>query len=205
MIFNKGINKSPVNQSFIWVADYMDGSYLSEFDFYTKQENSFYNIKREELLRFGLIGEGLQVFFDVPNGVFNINGHEFKIQYIDETGKIYPLNGTFIMYKDIITYKNAVSDTNPFRRDMINGRTSSSDIVQYNIGYKMKTYMNGVSLSYQVIACMPFNENMYFEIKVTSEKDMNGMLVIKRNENIVDEIQAPLVKNKSGLINWSVK
>ena len=46
---------SPVAQDLIWMAEY-DNNYLSEFDLETKQENSFYDIDKNELKRFGLLG-----------------------------------------------------------------------------------------------------------------------------------------------------
>ena len=45
---NRQFNRSPVhNQSFIWIADYYDNTYLSEFSFDTHKSNSFmiYNEK----------------------------------------------------------------------------------------------------------------------------------------------------------------
>ena len=48
---------SPVeNRDFIWVAEYADGTLFPEFDFQTKEFNNFYNIKKNELLGFGLVG-----------------------------------------------------------------------------------------------------------------------------------------------------
>ena len=43
--FDKKNIISPNNQMFMWLAEYADGKYLSEFDFKTKQANSFYSIK----------------------------------------------------------------------------------------------------------------------------------------------------------------
>ena len=56
--------KAPTRQPFAWVAEYINGTYLSEFDYITKQENNFYDIDRNSLVRFGLVGDGVSAYFE---------------------------------------------------------------------------------------------------------------------------------------------
>lgn len=55
--FSEKITRSPVAQSFIWVAEYADGSHLAEYNFDNRKANSFYHIDKTKLIRFGLIGK----------------------------------------------------------------------------------------------------------------------------------------------------
>ncbi|MDH6671986.1 hypothetical protein ACXFAU_10825 [Paenibacillus glucanolyticus] len=195
---------SPVqNQSFIWIADYYDKSYSSEFDFETKKSNSFYDIDRDKLIRFGLIGEGSQVFFDVANGVFNINGHRIMISYATENSE-YPLTGRTFLYNDIITYKDAVSDADLFTRKAVNGRFNHT-ITSYNIGYKKRMELEEVIICFQNILTIPFNEALYLQIKLSANQDLSGSLIIRRDGLITDRIPAPLIKDMAGIIHWEIK
>lgn len=47
---NRQYTRSPVSQAYVWIADYYDGTYLSEFDLQTQQANSFYTINKDKLV-----------------------------------------------------------------------------------------------------------------------------------------------------------
>lgn len=201
---NRQFNRSPVHtQSFIWVADYYDNTYLSEFSFDAHKSNSFYDIQREKLIQFGLIGSGSQVYFDVANGIFSINGHRIMVSYKTDT-KEYPITGRTILYNDIITYKEAVSDADFITKRAANGRFQHA-ITSFNIGYKKKMELEGVNINFQNILTIPCNEALYLQIKISADQDLNGSLIIRRDGIIVDKIEAPLIKEMAGIINWEIK
>lgn len=204
MIFTKNNGYSPVNhQDFIWVADYYDGTHFAEYDFDTKETNPyrFYQIDKDKLIRFGLIGHGSKMFFEVANGIFNVNGHQFRISYI-VNDKEYNLNGRTLIYNDIITYKNAVSDAIP----LLKGEGAFVNrIVQYNFGYKKKLVLDGIEFNFQAVMSIPFQSSAFMTIKLTANQDLDGKVVIRRGSQIVDEFYAPLKAGRRGNINWTMR
>lgn len=187
------------NQDFMWVADYVDGNYLLEFDRYNK-ENSFYMIKKSQLLKFGLVGCGHKMYFNTMDGTFEISGRKIELQYVDENDNTYNLTGSGEFYNDILQYKEAESNFNPMDR----GNKVKTNIQQFNFGYKQKLNINGVNFNLKVICKIPYNSPIYLEITLTSNKQLNGKLLIKRNNKIIDIINAPLKRNIKGMVNWDI-
>lgn len=198
-MFNSPYSWSPVDQEMVWCAEYLDGTSLCEFDFKTHKENSFYSIDKSKLIRFGLIGLGHKLYFEVYGGSFKLLGQEVEFRYIDNE-KIYPLTGHKSFYNDIITYKDAEFMFNPSK--LGSGR---SVINQYNFGYKKNLKVNGVNFNFQSICQIPFRKNIRFEIKLVSDKEINGKLEIRRNGKVVSLIDAPLKKNVGGMVSWVMK
>lgn len=187
---------SPVTQDFVWFGEYADGQIISEFDFKTKQENSFYSIQREKLIRFGLVGCGMRLYYEVPGGVFVINGHTFHFNYMDGS-KYIPLSGGQKMYKDIITFKDAEAS--------ISTKGTSSSILQYNFGYKETIVFLGTTFNFRAICKIPFGEPAFFEFRLVANKDLNGSFVITKNNKEVLDISAPLTKEVGGELNYVIK
>lgn len=201
---NRQYNRSPIsNQSYIWVAEYYDNTYLPEFDMKTKEYNNFSHIDRDKLVKFGLIGEGSQIFFDVANGIFNINGNRIMISYKTDSQE-YPLTGRTFLYNDIITYKNAIAEARFSPGDMSLVPTNQQ-LVEFSLGYKKKMELDDVNINFYNIIHLPFNECPYFELKISSNKDLEGKLIIRVNGLVVNTIEAPLIKDRAGLINWEIK
>lgn len=205
MIFgNKRYIRSPVNtQDYIWLAEFYDGTQLSEFDLNTKKPCNFYDIDKDRLIRFGLLGNGSQAYFDVGNGIFNINGHRIMMSYITDSQE-YPLTGRTFLYNDIIAYKEANTDaTLSPRNDVI--RQFNSKITSFNVGYKKKMELEGVNINFYNVLTLPLDEPAYMQIKISADKDLKGKLVIRVNGLISEEIKAPLIANMTGIINWIIK
>ncbi|MGR6760454.1 hypothetical protein ACU1JV_01230 [Paenibacillus sp. T2-29] len=200
---NMQYSRSPVPfQNFIWVADYWDSTSLLEYDTRNNKHNEFASIEKDKLLAFGYIGEGSQVYFDAANGIFNINGHRFMISYATEENE-YPLTGRTFLYNDIIQYKDASSDANLLTKKE-HGRFDSQ-IDQYNIGYKKQMLLEDVNINFQCICSIPLRNASFFQIKITSNKDLDGKLIIRCNGIISEEIHAPLKANTSGNIHWELR
>ncbi|MEK4427850.1 hypothetical protein MHB54_01175 [Paenibacillus sp. FSL M7-0802] len=200
---NMQYNRSPIPfQNFIWVADYWDSTSLLEYDTRNNKHNEFASIEKNKLLAFGYIGEGTQIYFDVANGIFNVNGYRFMISYKTEEEE-YPLTGRTFLYNDIIQYKNASSDANLLLREEY-GRFDSQ-IEQYNIGYKKEMLLEGVNINFQCICSIPLRNTTFFQIKITSNKDLDGKIIIRCNGIVSEEIHAPLKANMSGNIHWELR
>ena len=186
-------------QDFMWVADYFDGNSLLEFQSDGK-ENSFYAINKNQLYKFGLIGCGYKMYFDTTNGIFNISDRIIELEYIDENDKKYNLTNNKIIYNDIIQFKDAESTFNPFS---LNG-AMKTEISQFNFGYKQKLQFEDLNLNLKVICKVPYDKPVYLEISLTSNKELNGKLLIRRNGKAIDAIDAPLQEGKKGLLNWNI-
>jgi hypothetical protein len=191
----------PQAQDFIWIADYYDDTYLSEYNFDDRKTNSFYDIEKNKLIRFGLIGAGSQAYFDVANGIFNINKNRIQISY-EANGIEYPLTGRSVLYNDIIQFKDAIADGKLHSR-LASGRMKNH-IRVHAIGYKKEMELAGVNIHFKNILHIPLNTPSYLEVKISANKDLDGKLVIRVNGLIADEIHAPLIAHTAGIINWEL-
>lgn len=180
-----------------WCAVYLNNEHLSEYDTVTRQKNDFYKIQKDRLARFGLYGKGQYSFYESNDGVFNINGRRIEIYY--------EVNGKQIMLgygeKDPITYKSAYADYNNRVGEQ------KTNIESIHFGYKTSVTEDNTTVFYQAVVCFDIenNKHPYIEIKTSADQTIDGELVFKVKNKEVDRISAPLVKNLSGQINWTIK
>ncbi|KLU56409.1 phage protein [Paenibacillus sp. VT-400] len=199
-MFNEHSGISPVGQDFVWVGEYIDGTYLSEFDLTTKEENSFYDIDRDRLVRFGVIGHGNKFFFE-NDGVFNLGGSGIEVIYKDGERE-YNLTGHAGKFHDIITYKDAESSVN-FAVGQ-GGTVADTTITQFNFGYKSLIEIDGVTFQFKATCRIPFGEPMYINFWLVADQQLNGVLLIKKNNRIATELKAPLRKGVGGEVNFGL-
>jgi hypothetical protein len=197
-IFQTFSGKSPVAQDFIWLGEYLDGTHLAEFNLQTGEENSFYKLKKDELIRFGLIGHGMKLIA-YSDGIFSINGIVVEVGY--RVGdKFLPLTGHVRKnYSDVITYKDAESIF------VQGGGVSGPKINQYNFGYKTVIDLDGVTFNFKPIVKVPFNAPVHMNFWLVADQDLDGEFVILRNNREVSVVKAPLKKGVGGEVNWTVK
>lgn len=192
---NNGI--SPVKQDFVWLGEYFDGTHSAEFDLLTGQENSFYTIDRNKLLRFGLIGHGLKLFFE-HDGVFNLGGIGIEVIYKVGNKEYYLTGQPGGNYADVITFKDAESSV-----DLTGSRGLTDTVItQYSFGYKANLKVDGIDFKFKALCKVPFGAPMYMNFWLVANKNMNGKIVIKRNNRVVQEIDSPLKKSKGGEVNY---
>lgn len=203
MIFgNRYFAQSPVqSQKFIWLAEYYDGTFLTEYNLENRKTNSFYDIDKHKLIRFGLIGRGNQIYFDVANGIYNINHDRIMVSYVAD-GTEYPLTGRAVLYNDIIQFKDATAEANMLTKRKSEGRMHST-IMTHAIGYKKAMDISGVKIHFQTILHLPLDQPAYLQIKISSSQDLTGKLIVRMNGLIASEIEAPLKANMAGIINWT--
>ncbi|MFE6075797.1 hypothetical protein ACFVQB_15095 [Paenibacillus sp. NPDC057886] len=199
---NRQYTRSPVPQQYIWVADYYDDTNLTEYDLQTKKSNDFDSIDRDKLISFGIIGQGSQLYYNVANGVFHINQDRFAISYSVSDEEL-PLTGRTFLYNDHIQFKNGSSEAT-LNTKVKEGKFKNS-IDCFSFGYKKTMNLDDVNINYQCIFSLPDKNIPYLQIKITSDQDLNGQLIIRKNGIIVDQIVAPLKANHSGLINWELR
>jgi len=199
MLFSSSENAQAIGIPFNWNADYVNGKNYAEYDLLTHKKNDYYLIQRNQVIRFGLFGQGMKFFFEMTDGSFNLSGKRIEIEYIDENGKTFHLTTNFAD-KDLITYKEAYSDFNG-----VQGAVQRSDIKSINFGYKTTYRKDDVQLFFQPIVSIPFNKSAFIEVKLTSNKTMDGHLVFKTRGIEVERFYAPLEVNRAGQINWTIK
>ncbi|KOY83017.1 hypothetical protein I6G82_11430 [Lysinibacillus macroides] len=198
MIFADSRNIQAVSIPFNWNADYADGKNYAEYDLLTHKKNDFYLIQKNQVIRFGLFGQGMKFFFEMSDGSFNLNGRRIEVEYIDEENRTYHLTTNFA-HKDLITYKEAYSDYNNMQG------IQQSNLKSINFGYKTIYQKDNIQLFFQPIISLPFNKSAFIEVKLTSNKDLNGYLIFKSKGLEVERFYAPLEANKAGQLNWTIK
>lgn len=203
MVFqNSTVLNSPVAQDFVWVAEYPDGTHLSEFDFNTKEENSFYHIDRKRLFRFGLVGHGQKIYFE-RDGLFNVAGRFIQFFY-EVGGKRLPLNGHFSYnVNDIITFKDAEALVSSTSREKQG--TLRSNITQFNLGYKANINVEGINFNFKPIIQLPFNQPAKISLRLVADKKLDGKFIITNNGRVAFETVAPLEPNVGGELNWVIQ
>lgn len=197
MFFSQSKTPNAVDIPFNWVADYFDGTYLSEYNFSSHVKNNFYAVNQDNTIRFGLFGQGMKFFFENIDGSFSLNGKRLDIAY-EVDGKSYLLTNNSNK-KDFITYKQAFTEFNNQ-----NG-LQKSNLSSINFGYKTKYKKDGMELFFQPVVSLPFNSSAYMEIKLTSNRNLGGELVFIYRGKEVERFNAPLEENVSGQLNWTIK
>lgn len=199
---NPTISNSPVGQDFIWVAEYPDGTHLSEFCFNTQKENSFYHIDRAKLFRFGLVGHGQKMYFE-RDGIFNVAGRRLQFFY-EVDGQRLPLSGDYkYNVNDIITFKDA--EASGLMSGFSGGGSLSNRITQYSLGYKSNININGINFHFKPIIKLPLNSPAMLNLWLVADRKLDGKLVITNNGVVAFETKAPLEPNIGGELNWIIQ
>lgn len=198
MLFTNAGNIQAISIPFNWNADYANGKNYAEYNLLTHEKNDFYLIQKNQVVRFGLFGQGMKFFFEMSDGSFNANGRRIEIEYEDENGEIYHLTTNFAN-KDLITYKEAYADYSNVQG------VQKSNLKSINFGYKTVYKKDETQLFFQPVISLPFNESAFIEVKITSNKEMNGHLIFKSRGVEVERFKAPLEANRAGQINWTIK
>lgn len=198
MLFANAGNNQAISIPFNWNADYANGKNYTEYDLLTHKKNDFYLIQKNQVIRFGLFGMGMKFYFEMSDGSFNLNGRRVDVAYEDENGEIYHLTTNFEK-KDLITYKEAFTDYSEVQG------VQKSNLKSINFGYKTVYKKNDVQLFFQPIVSLPFSESAFIEVKLTSNKPMNGCLIFKSRGVEVERFEAPLEAHRAGQMNWTIK
>lgn len=197
MIFENSSIPQAINIPYNWLADYYDGTSLSEYDLANHTPNDFYSIKQNETIRFGLFGQSMKFFFEISDGSFMLNGKRLDIGY-EVDGKLYMLTNNYNK-KDFITYKEAFADFNEKQGDQ------KTQIQSINFGYKTNYENDGFNVNFQPVVSLPLGASAFIEIKLTTDISVNGDLVFFTRGRESERFHAPLEKGVSGQINWTIK
>jgi hypothetical protein len=186
-------------RDFIWMAEYANGKYLLEYDIATKIKNDFNSIRKQEVIRFGLLGHGYKFYYETFGGHIKTPFGMIDIIYKTKD-KEYALTGQNLFYHDLITYKRGVATFNP----LYGQGDSTVTIDEYVFGYKQKLSFDDIDLNLKALFRIPFNAPMFITIRLVSSQDIEGMLQIKRSGIAVEEIDFSLKKQVGKDYDWVV-
>ena len=187
--------QSPVSQDFVWVAEYADGTKLWEFDPLTKEEHSFWTIRKKDVIRFGLVGLGLKLHYEVGGGSFHVAGNVINLSYVIND-QVYPLTGGMQLYQNLLTFKETTADFSNFNR------TRAHSIHEYMFGYEENVKIGEAQATFRAMCHLPFQKPCYFTFQLTADQPLNGRLHIQKNWK-TDEFDAELLPDETGLLRWT--
>ncbi|MCD3340469.1 hypothetical protein G8T81_15390, partial [Clostridium botulinum C/D] len=81
----------------------------------------------------------------------------------------------------------------------------SFNIYGYNLGYKTKVIKDDIEFYFKPILNISQDQPFNFQIRLVSNKDLDGEIVIKVNNFKQYNIYAPLQKDKGGQLTWIVR
>lgn len=198
---------SVIDKDMIWVAEYNDNTFLFERDFQTNDKHSFYTIEKNKIKKFGLIGLNYNCHFDVFGGIFNINGRTINIRLLTKD-HVHFLTEQNLLYNDIITYIDASarfdSSASVNTENENEVMEAKSEIDAFNIGYKSYFNSYGINFYFQVIATFPYAQSAFLNIKISTDSDLYGKLVIMVNDSTSLDTEIKLTKNIGGELNWQM-
>lgn len=208
--YNNFCSPNPNERLFVWYGQFRNGYSLSEIDFNNPNINyNFNDVKNytdSKLYKFGLIGSNYFFYYNVNNGEFVLNEKRIKFLY-KVNDKIYNLSHyNNCIYDDVITYKNVEGDFSPFSSQTEG--VLKAKIYEYVYGYKNTIdYGDGVKIKFQPLVHIPINSPLYINLRITSLSDFNldGEVIILKNDKIMLQEKASILANTSGQINWIVK
>lgn len=184
-------NEKDLN-GFKWVAEYLNGQIIDE-----NNSNGF-DIDRINLINFGLVGCGLNLYYNTATGIFDLLGK--KYEFIFKTKDVeYNLTNRFLLYNDCICYHKYYAD--------INGSMSygSSEICGYSFGYKTKIECENINFYFQTLLTINQNEPFKFQFKLVSSKEIEGEFIIKCNERYSHKVDLQLEKDLKNEFEWVVR
>lgn len=194
MKFGNTKDYKAVTYPFNWLAQYNDETFLSEFD-KDNNKNDFYSIEQHKLDKFGLVGQGMEFYYS-EDGKLHLNGRPIEIFYKLD-GIEYELTSN--TERDCISYKQAYS--------MFTGRNGKglSGIESIDFGYKTIVNFDDIQFYFSPIVALPMKGKVFIEVKLTSNKSVNGELIFKSNGVEIERNVVPLEVNKKDIVHWIVK
>ncbi len=191
---------------FQWVAEYNDGDLLTEYNpEINPKTTSFYSINKQNLLRFGYLGSGLRAYFNVYDGVYNINNSKYRI-YFKYNNKSYNITEMLgVKYNDIIQFKRRRAFFNPLNGEM-SGNMDKNNIESYNIGWKTKLNIGNIFFSITTYYQINRSGLPILYIKIVPNQDFhNAEISIVKDSSLEYSYSCNIKKDIGGEINWVVR
>lgn len=154
------------DQAYIYYAEYYDGTKLYEYDD-NHVHTDFKDIDQSKVKYFGLIGNGMKIYWDIPTGILHIGKKEFMIK-LSSNASVLPMIG---VKKDLITFKMAHTDS-VISGGVIQKSEKGNVIDAYFIGFKM----NLDSVYTQILFSIPMtgpDRKPFFGVRISNKNNEN--------------------------------
>ncbi|MFW5895219.1 MAG: hypothetical protein ACOCT9_00595 [archaeon] len=164
-----------------WVAKYFNGEELHEKD-KEGNENSFEDIEKLRVHKFGLKYDDLWFCFSTVDGNFSFNGKILGVGIVLNNDGLETV--TKLSDRDDKRYSKLIQ----FKKAHIDFKSSGgviNKIDNYNFGYETKIRLpNGAKINFKPIVTIPTeNKRPYIMIHLKSNKVFEGQLLIMYDDN----------------------
>lgn len=173
----------------MWKATMKDGSEILEFNTEDNKiiETPFSVIQENEnLVRFSLIGEGFNIYFD-KNGIFTLGDYIFEFNIHEKNSDINLLDGKknrLIMYRT-----NALS------------WTGEDSVMKYTYGYRVNNELTCIKAKMSIGV-----DGVKFIIEITSNiKDLDIVVDVYQNNSILGNLNTFIEKGTKKDVTVVVK
>lgn len=203
MMFRKDI-KVPVNQAMMYLAEYADGSYVTEYEELTAKRKPFDNLNPNNVIRFGITGIGVPLYVESHGGYFHISGRNIQVKYV-VGNKEYYLIGHPRFYRNFSYYKTGVAELSMSpKAEMVAWGKPDGEIVSFHFGYDEHILTEDVMFKFKAICNIPFQDKVTMTFELHADQTLDGEFVIIRNGQEVHRESAPIDPEEGGKIEWAV-
>jgi len=189
MKFNSPIHEcnSPVDEDFIWVAEYKNKDYVYEYDLITKQKNNLSDININSLSRFGIIGKGMTFYYEASSGIFKLAGKMFEAS-LKTTNYEFYLTG---IVHEIIPIFERIKE--------------GDKVVEYIFGYKTHLNINSFEIDFKVICSLKYGKPINLIFEAITNMSTDGNVRLRKNGEIIDEKYMILKSNFKNSYSYDIK
>jgi len=177
-------------QTFMWYAEYNDGTKDTEFKS-DMSETTFDDIKKDQLKQFGLLGNGGRIYFDTKDGIIHLGGGIDLNLAVNLNNVDFHITGNKKLdYTNIIQFKKGIFD---FGFGETPTAKKPNRVGAHFIGHKgyFKPEDNslGLGLHYQMFYELGMMEDEFNQllVRLTPDKDVKGTLELKYLNNLSAE------------------
>lgn len=164
--------ETPQGEAYSWMASYSDETVQKEYEKVGEvyQRYTFDSIEKEKLTKFGIVGFGQHLFFDVKTGIFNIMNNLVDIR-VRDTKADFKHKFTHVLpaYDDLIMYRQA--ESLPPTPEFPAGR---SFITGYFYGYKAKFESFNVTFTVYCVSGVGIG----LKARLVPKRDFEGEIIL---------------------------
>lgn len=199
--FRKDI-KVPVKQDMMYLAEYADGTYITEYDELTAKRRPFDNLQMDGIMRFGLTGIGIPMYIESHGGYFHISGRNIQVKYV-VGNKDYYLIGHPRSYRNFTYYKTGFAELamSP-KAEMVAWGKPDGQIESYHFGYREHILTEGIMFDFKAVCNIPYQKAVSMTFELHADMELNGELVVLSGGQEVFRQTAPIDPEEGGTVEW---
>lgn len=197
--------KAPAGVDMMYLAEYADGSYITEFHEVSGRKQPYQNLKTEGLIRFGITSLGIPLYVETYGGFIHVAGRNIQVKYV-VGNKEYFLIGHPRFYTGIHYLKHGIAELamSPNAETVAWG-SPTGQVVAYEFGYREHLLVDGIPFDFKAICKVPFQSAVTVEFELHSTQELEGefVILVAGEERYRDK--APIDPETGGKIVWAVK